>query len=346
MRRLIIGILLLLCTALPAYGANSHMIYYGTSQSGNKYFFVADTIKVMADNTIAVASICDYSVPKNNVNKNMNILMLNQDTNQYKLVYIESFDADGKPIMMRKIPDAAWQDIKEHTMNELLLKKVTDYIRENPPGSEKPFEKTYTGSGFFITPDIVVTNQHVIQNADQIEVTFNHEIKAKASVIAVDKINDLALLKVVGLEKDVRPLLLGNSATVREGSRIYAVGFPLSNVIGDNAKITDGMINSLTGIGGNTHQFQISAPVQHGNSGGPLLNDRAEVIGVVTALLNPNKIESQNVNFAMKADNIIALLSQLPYKVSLPQAHSKVLDAPDIMETAKKGLVYIRVQAN
>jgi S1-C subfamily serine protease len=346
MRRLIICIFLLFFTIAPVYGANSHMIYYGTSQSGNKYFFVADTIKVMADNTIAVAFICDYSIPKNNVNKMMNLLMLSQETNQFKLLGLESFDADGKAIMMKKFPEAAWQDIKEHTMNELLLKRVTDYISQHPPEKEKPAVKITTGSGFFITQDIVVTNHHVIKNAQQIEVTFNHEIKLPASVLIADTANDLALLKVVGLEKAVHPLQLGNSAAVREGSKIYAVGFPLSNVIGDNAKITDGMINSLTGFSGNTHQFQMSAPIQHGNSGGPLLNERAEVIGVVTALLNPNKVESQNVNFAMKADNITNLLKQLPYTTTLPQTHNKRLDPPDIMETAKKGLVYICVESN
>jgi S1-C subfamily serine protease len=206
--------------------------------------------------------------------------------------------------------------------------------------------KMVTGSGFFITSDIVLTNHHVIENAQNIEVTFNNQIKVPASILAVDKTNDLALLKVVGLEKAVHPLLLGNSAAVREGAKVYAVGFPLSDVIGDNAKITDGMINSLTGFRGNTHQFQMSAPIQPGNSGGPLLNERGEVIGVVTSLLNPNKVLSQNVNFAMKADNINALLSQLSFTVNLPQAHTKILAAPDIMENTKKGLVYITVQRN
>jgi S1-C subfamily serine protease len=321
------------------------MLYYGTSQSSNKYFFVADSIKVRPDNTIAVVSICDYSVPKNNVNKLMSFIMLSPETNQFKLLAVEGFDADGKAIMAKKNPDATWQDIKERTMNAQLLQRVTDYIREHPE-SEKPAVKLTTGSGFFITPEIVVTNHHVIKNAQKIEVTFNHEIKVPASIIAVDKANDVALLKVTGLEKAVHPLLLGNSATVREGSKVYAVGFPLSNVIGDTAKITDGMINSLTGVGGNAHQFQMSAPIQHGNSGGPLLNERAEVIGIVTSLLNPTKIQSQNVNFAMKADNITNLLKQLPSPINLPQAHNKRLDPPDIMETAKKGLVYIRVEAN
>jgi len=218
--------------------------------------------------------------------------------------------------------------------------------------SQSPKEKkmsVYSGSGFFITPSVVVTSNHVISGASSIEVIYNNEIKLTAVVIGGDETKDLALLRVTGLENVVSPLALGRSDSMREGSRVYAVGFPLPMVMGMGAKLSEGIISSIGGLRGDLRMFQISTPVQPGNSGGPLLNDQAEVVGVVAGSLNgitmmKQGIIPQNVNYAVKINNICNLIDNYNLNSGLVWSlYGSSLSAADVMDIAKKGVVFITV---
>lgn len=217
---------------------------------------------------------------------------------------------------------------------------------------QSPKEKklsVYSGSGFFITPNVVVTSNHVISGASSIEIIYKNEIKLTAVVIGNDKTNDLALLGVVGLEDVASPLPLANSDGVREGSRVYAVGFPLPAVMGMGAKLSEGIISSNSGLRGDLRVFQISTPVQPGNSGGPLLNDQGEVVGVVTGGLNAitmmkQGILPQNVNYAVKINNICNLMDNSSLNIDLNWSLcGGNLSAADVMDIAKKAVVFIVV---
>jgi len=208
---------------------------------------------------------------------------------------------------------------------------------------------TYCGSGFFIAPNIVATNYHVVSGASRIAVEYNNEVALMAVVIAKDEVSDLALLKVYGLEDVVNPLVLANSSGVREGNRVYAVGFPLPMVMGPRAKMSEGIISSTSGMLGDLRMFQISTPVQPGNSGGPLLNEQAEVVGVVAAGLNATfmmkqGIIPQNVNYAVKINNIRNLISNSGLDDSLEAPkYNCSLSAADVMDIARKAVVLINV---
>lgn len=212
-----------------------------------------------------------------------------------------------------------------------------------------PSLATYTGSGFFITPSVVVTSNHVVRDASRIEIIYNNEIRLKGEVLACDEASDLALLKVSGLEYLVHPLTLANSNTVRQGSRVYAVGFPLPDIMGVQAKLSEGIISSTTGLQGDLTMYQISTPVQPGNSGGPLLNDRAEVIGVVAGGLNAinmlrQGILPQNVNYAVKINNLFNLANTCELDVRRSQAGgAETLSAADVMDIARQAVVLIVV---
>lgn len=212
----------------------------------------------------------------------------------------------------------------------------------------QPFA-TFTGSGFFIAPDVVVTSQHVIRQASRIEIIYNNEIQLAAEVLASDEATDLALLKVHGLENAVTPLTLANANTVRQGSRVYAVGFPLPLIMGMQAKLSEGIISSMSGLQGDLKMIQISTPLQPGNSGGPLLNERAEVVGVVAGGLNAaallqEGIMPQNVNYAVKINNIYNLAAFCGLEVTQGQAEGgTAMSAPDVMDVARQAVVFIMV---
>ena len=225
-------------------------------------------------------------------------------------------------------------------------------VSGNPFISQNPTEKKlsgYSGSGFFITPNVIVTCNHVINGARSIEIVYNNEIKLSAVVIGSDKINDLALLRVTGLENVVSPLLLGDSDSVREGSRVYAVGFPLPMVMGTGAKVSEGIISSNSGLLGDVKVLQISTPIQPGNSGGPLLNEQAEVVGVVSSGLNGMMmmklgIIPQNVNYAVKINNLRNLICDSSLSIDIHEPlYRGSLSPTDVMDSAKKAVVLILV---
>lgn len=218
--------------------------------------------------------------------------------------------------------------------------------------SERPKDKDlsiYSGSGFFITSNVVVTCKHVVSGASKIEIVYNNDTVRSAVVIGSDEDSDLALLRVSGLEERVTPLIMGNSGIVRQGSRVYAIGFPLPMVMGTQVKLSEGLISSTAGIQGDWRMFQISAPVQPGNSGGPLLNDRAEVVGVVTGGLNAASmlkmgIIPQNVNYAVKISAIHNMINSFRVDAKVTDEPSGVsMNAVDVMDIARKAVVLVVV---
>lgn len=170
---------------------------------------------------------------------------------------------------------------------------------------------TSTGSGFRINHEgVVVTNMHVIRECKAIKVGSK-----PASVIASEPFNDLALLSTQ---------IRGSFATMRTesaaiGETVEAVGFPLNGLL-SGFNMTIGSVSSLTGIRGDKRYLQISAPVQQGNSGGPLLDSAGLVVGVVVGKLNAVKLAQatgdlpQNVNFAIDGGLLPALLDRTKTK--------------------------------
>lgn len=223
--------------------------------------------------------------------------------------------------------------------------KVDDYTSDRSDGEK---QSAFSGSGFFITPNVVVTCNHIINGASKIEIVYNNEIKLSGVVIGHDNASDLALVRVSGIESMVRPLALADSSRIRQGSRVYAIGFPLPIIMGMQPKISEGLISGMTGLQDDLRVYQISAPVQPGNSGGPLLNEQAKVVGVVSASLDAVKmmgqgIMPQNVNFAVKSNNICSLTNYCRLEVAFNflQYDDKVLSAADVMDIARKAVVLV-----
>ena len=177
-----------------------------------------------------------------------------------------------------------------------------------------------SGTGFAISSNgIIATNYHVIENAQTIKVrgvnsNFNKIYKAK--VLVSDKNNDLALIQI----DDYAFTSLGTipytlkTKLANVGENIFALGYPLRAVMGDEIKLTNGIISSKTGFQGDITSYQVSAPVQPGNSGGPLFDSNGNVIGIINAKLTI----AENASYAVKVSYLTNLIELLNIPVKLP----------------------------
>ena len=197
-----------------------------------------------------------------------------------------------------------------------------------------------SGSGFFITKlGHVITNQHVVKKCNKITVGDNIDRQVPAILLEVDNKNDLALLKLISLDQassETQSLIkklrieivpIGTAGLMRSndvelGEDIVVAGFPYGDIFSKDIKVTFGNVNSTKGVGNDSSQFQIQAPVQIGNSGGPIYDKYGNIVGVVVAQLDKLKMAKvigslpENVNFGIKASTVKQFLntSGLPTK--------------------------------
>ncbi len=171
------------------------------------------------------------------------------------------------------------------------------------------------GTGFYIAKNgLIITNYHVIKNGSSVGITqFINGRKniLKVKVILTDAENDLALLQV----EDVRFVSPGSlpytlKPDVAEvGESIFTMGYPLTDIMGDEIKITDGIISARSGLFGNTRDYQISAPITFGNSGGPLLDKEGNILGMNSSGINRNLAE--NTGYSIKSTLIINFINSM-----------------------------------
>ncbi len=184
----------------------------------------------------------------------------------------------------------------------------------NAAATHEPKIKS-SGTGFLITGDgYLLTCLHVIQGAEKVEVAVGDDIHP-AKIIRADENNDLALLKISGI---FNALSFSPKRTAAMGENVFTIGYPNPGLQGINPKLTNGTINSLTGFKDDLRFYQISVPVQPGNSVGPLLDDSGNVYGVIVAMLDAETAFKtsgslpQNVNYAVKSTYAQALLDTMP----------------------------------
>lgn len=168
-----------------------------------------------------------------------------------------------------------------------------------PPGSQ------FSGTGFCVNAEgYFVTNHHVIDGAVSIEARSPRN-RYRLTPVFSDPTNDLALLKADERIAGVAAFRAGPAA--RLGESVVAIGYPLGGILGSSPQVTTGNVSSLIGLRDDTRTLQFTAPVQSGNSGGPLLDHDGTIIGVVCAKLDAARIHEltgdvpQNVNFAIKS---------------------------------------------
>jgi S1-C subfamily serine protease len=203
-------------------------------------------------------------------------------------------------------------------------------------GSSGTQQMTYSGTGFFLgTGGFVLTNQHVVAHCQDITIRQFDGSVTPATVMASDAANDLAILKSVA--KSPAYARFREDPELRRGDNIVAFGFPMTNVLSSGGAVTNGTVSALSGPRDDSRLLQISVPIQPGNSGGPLLDQSGNVVGITSSGFRGNM---QNVNFAIKATVARSFLDT--HSVSYQQAPStKVLSTRDIAALAEKFTVFI-----
>ena len=214
------------------------------------------------------------------------------------------------------------------------------------------------GSGVIISKSgHIITNHHVIKDAEKIEVEFmlDDELqKFNAEVVQVDKTNDLAVLKIFDMNFDgvSEPPYNFKFRGSDVGTKVYAFGYPMAlgtitmgalTVMGKEIKVTDGMISSKTGFDGNITTYQITAPIQGGNSGGPLFDEQANLIGINSSGIR--KDIADNVAYSIKTSYVSNLLDVLPKSIELPSSTKlKSLPLTEQIKEISKYVVLVKVK--
>lgn len=204
------------------------------------------------------------------------------------------------------------------------------------------FEIKVSGSGFAITANgLIVTSYHVISNANKIQIRgvngdFDKVFKAK--IIALDKNNDLAILKIDDTKfTEIGSIPYSLSDKIADvGDDVFVLGFPLRAVMGDEIKLTNGLISSKSGFQGDITSYQISATVQAGNSGCPLFDKNGNVIGVVNA-----RLPVESASYAIKTPYLKTLIYSLENPPALTTTNSLVGMSLSEQVKSIKNFVYI-----
>ncbi|MFJ6321904.1 MULTISPECIES: DegQ family serine endoprotease [unclassified Rhizobium] len=188
------------------------------------------------------------------------------------------------------------------------------------------------GSGFIISPDgIIVTNNHVIQNAVDIKVTLDDGTELPAKLLGADAKSDLAVLKIQA-PKPLATIAWGDSDKLKLGDQILAIGNPF----GIGTTVTAGIVSAR---GRDLHSgpyddfIQIDAPINHGNSGGPLVDREGNVVGINTAIYSPNG-GSVGVGFAIPSDEAKAIVAKLEKNGSIDHGYLGVAIQPVTSDVA------------
>jgi S1-C subfamily serine protease len=206
------------------------------------------------------------------------------------------------------------------------------------PKAPKEAARGMTGSGFFIARDgVVLTNAHVVEGCSKLSVRTVQGTVVPASVLAQSEQDDLAVLKSDARTVQIAPLR--TAPAPRAGEAVVAYGFPLSGLLSSTGNATTGSISALAGLRNDSRHLQVSAPVQPGNSGGPLIDMSGNVIGVVFSKLNALRIARatkdipQNINFAIKASVATNFLDASGIAYAAGQV-GRELSVPDVVERA------------
>ena len=204
-----------------------------------------------------------------------------------------------------------------------------------------------SGSGFFVADRVVATNYHVIDEANGLKVVVYNgsDVKSyEARVLASDKTNDLALISIVDKEfKGISDIPYSLYLSTKEvGTSVFAMGYPMTNYLGGEVKVTNGIINSKTGYQGDIVTYQISAPIQPGNSGGALFDKDGVLVGITNA--GVSTAVAENVGYAIKAVYLKNLIEAAPIYIEFPKGKNLVgKPLTDLVKILSPYVVFIEV---
>mgnify|MGYP001293421574 CR=1 FL=1 len=300
-----------------------------------------DEIEGIYENTISTPSNPKYKLGIIKINDIYTLIYLSGATNyldwkegeiKAKLTATATqnlFKADWK-MSNKGLNTNAYIGFETGLMNLVIQEKDKSvYLKLFPTANDNITTTNNTpssGTGFAISAKgYIITCNHVIDGATSIKIRgvngdFSKTFTAK--VVTSDINNDLAILKI----DDVNFATFGTvpyvikSTTSEVGANIYILGYPLRATMGDEIKLTDGIISAKSGFKGDITSYQISAAAQPGNSGGPLFDKSGNLIGVV----NAKHVQAESATYAVKSNYLISLLESLPTTITLQKVNGLV----------------------
>lgn len=189
---------------------------------------------------------------------------------------------------------------------------------------------TYTsiGTGWPLQNGYVITNNHVVADGDDVILVNSNGEQIPGFVALRDQDHDVALIIAKDLTKLPAALPLSH-APADLGTSVFTIGFPRIDVLGTDPKLSDGAIISNSGLGGDPEKYQITVPIQGGNSGGPLINMQGEVVGLITSMLGVRNTETgeeeplSNIAFALKIEIVRELLTTVDTALNIDELPSR-----------------------
>jgi TPR repeat protein len=246
--------------------------------------------------------------------------------------------ADGKERLEKVLSATELQEAQKQAKTVVAanaVKVIALALVEN--ADSKPRSGIF-GSGVVVSPaGDIVTNEHVIHNCARIRI---QPLGSSVTVTAKDVRNDLALLRVEG--GGLPPLRLRSGRNLRLGDEVMAIGYPLKGVLSSGAVVTNGIVNALSGVNDDSSTFQISATVQPGSSGGPILDRNGNLVGIVRARLLPTAPNNpQNVNFGINLGTLSSFLDSHSVDYATAAGAAKHSEMADLVERARKSTVQV-----
>ena len=217
------------------------------------------------------------------------------------------------------------------------------YVRKEarPRSASEPVAKG--GSGFLIhQTDLVLTAYHVVKSGSQIAVRFPSGTHYAAQIVGRDVNNDLAILKLSEFKPSDDGFRINSQLSLSAGDSIHALGFPLTKDLGERPSIVSGAVSSTTGLDDSPTQFRMTALVNPGNSGGPILNQNGDVVGVVVAALVGSEISG--INFAVKISAALPLLQQVGLRLD-DKGYGNPMTASELFAAFSKNVVLVKASA-
>lgn len=240
---------------------------------------------------------------------------------------------------IRAIDDLGYQEIAERTL--LSTQEIRERVNAVPLQTT---EKISYGTGWACNTNYIVTCWHVVKDYDVISGILKDGQKIDLSLYAKDELSDIAILKINDEAVALAALPIA-SIPAKSSDKVFTIGYPLSHLLGSEQKFTDGSISAASGLFDDRRFYQISVPLQPGNSGGPLLSQTGAVIGITAAGLDAIATLAtegtipQNVNYAIKVRYLQNLLDDIGVNFTLKE--KPISDFSQIVESTSQSVLVI-----
>jgi S1-C subfamily serine protease len=237
-------------------------------------------------------------------------------------------------------PDGQPSELLRSKLQKALAEHVAKQP-EKPSGSSKEKAQAFvSGTGFFISGNILITNNHVVDGCLEIRARKHGAEIGALNLIAANRGDDLAALRFEKSSEKYLKLRVG--IPIKPAESILVFGYPLVGALSSSGNTTLGNVTALTGLGDDTRYLQISASVQQGNSGGPVLDEAGRLVGVIEGKLDALKVARvtgdipQNVNFAIRASTLATFLeaNRIDYEVASTSTELRNIQLAEQAEAA------------